>query len=66
MGITDDAKDAADATGEKISRAVHDARESVSDKVDEVQADAKVKNAEAERDATQAKNDYKKELRDDN
>ncbi|KGJ79630.1 hypothetical protein GY21_04680 [Cryobacterium roopkundense] len=66
MGITDDAKDALSATGEKISRAVDDAREKVSDKVDEAQADAKVKHAEAERDATKAKNDYKEELRDHN
>ncbi|KFF58891.1 hypothetical protein JF66_15200 [Cryobacterium sp. MLB-32] len=66
MGFTDDAKDALSATGEKISRAVDDARDKVSDTVDEVQADAKVKQAEAERDATKAKNDYKEGLRNDN
>ena len=43
----------------------------VSDKVDEVQADAEVrraegdvKRAEAERDVTKAKNDFKEDLRD--
>jgi len=65
MGILDDAKDALDATGKKIGRAVDDARESMEDKVEEGRADAKVKQAEAERDATKAKNDYKEELRND-
>ncbi|MDH6237750.1 hypothetical protein [Cryobacterium sp. CG_9.6] len=65
MGIVDDAKDALDATGKKISRAVDDARDKVADKTDEAKADAKVKHAEAERDATKAKNDYKEGLRDD-
>jgi len=71
MGLLDDAKDAAEATGKKIGEVVDDTKERISDKVDEVQADAEVKKAEAdvkraetERDATKAKNEYKEELRD--
>lgn len=71
MGVMDDAKDAAEATGKKIGEWVDDTKERVSDKVDEVQADAEVKRAEvnvgeaeAERDATKAKNEYKETLRD--
>jgi hypothetical protein len=64
MGIMDDAKDAADATGKKVGEWVDDTKERVSDKVDEVKADADVRRAEAERDATHAKNDYKEQLRD--
>lgn len=71
MGVMDDAKDAAAATGKKIGEWVDDTKERVSDKVDEVQADAEVKRAEvnvgkaeAERDATKAKNEYKETLRD--
>ena len=73
MGIADDAKDALDAAGRKISRGAEDMKDRVDDKVDEMQADAKVKQAEAEvkhaeteRDVTQAKNELKKDLRDDN
>ena len=71
MGVMDDAKDAAEATGKKIGEWVDDTKERVSDKVDEVQADAEVKRAEVnvgkaetERDATKAKNEYKETLRD--
>lgn len=64
MGFLDDAKDAAEATGKKIGRAVDDAKERVEDHVDEAKADAKVREAEHERDATKAKNDYKESLRD--
>lgn len=70
MGVLDDAKDAAQATGKKIGEFVDDAKERISDKADEAKADAKVrsaesdvKKAEAERDVTQAKNDYKEDLR---
>lgn len=65
MGFMDDAKDALDATGKKVGRAVDDAKDRIDDTVDEAKADAKVKHAEAERDATQAKNDLKANLRDD-
>jgi hypothetical protein len=71
MGLMDDAKDAAEATGKKVGEWVDDTRERISDKVDEVRADARVadaqadlKKAEAERDATEAKNEYKERLRD--
>lgn len=71
MGFMDSAKDAAEATGEKIGRTIDDAKEVVSDKVDEMQADAEVKKkeaelkkAESEAEATKAKNEYKKDLRD--
>ncbi|CAN5144895.1 hypothetical protein BH11ACT4_BH11ACT4_08740 [soil metagenome] len=63
MGLMDDAKDAADATGKKVGEWVDDTKERVSDKVDEVKADAEVKRAESARDATEAKNEYKEELR---
>ena len=65
MGFMDDAKDAAEATGKKIGEAVDDTKERISDRVDEMQADADVRKAEAERDAVHAKNDYKERLRDD-
>ena len=64
MGFMDDAKDAADATGKKIGEAVDDAKERVSDKVDEVQADAELKKAEAHKDAVDNKNEYKESLRE--
>ena len=38
MGILDDAKDAAQATGKKIGEAFDDAKERVSDKIDEAKA----------------------------
>jgi hypothetical protein len=65
MGVMDSAKDAADATAKNVGEWVDDTRERVSDKVDEMQADAEVRKAEAERDAVHAKNDYKENLRDD-
>lgn len=66
MGLLDDAKDAAEATGKKIGEWADDTKQRVSDKVDEMKAEADVKRAEAERDATKAKNDYKEQLREDN
>jgi hypothetical protein len=71
MGILDNAKDAAEATGKKIGRAVEDAKERLSDKADEVKAESEVKKAEADvkraeaaRESTAAKNEYKEGLRD--
>jgi len=64
MGLIDDARDAAEATGKKVGEFVDDTKERVSDKLDEANADADVKRAEAERDATHAKNEYKENLRD--
>jgi hypothetical protein len=63
MGLMDDAKDTAEATGKKVGEWADDTKERVSDKVDEMQADADVKKAEAHRDAVDAKNEYKEDLR---
>jgi hypothetical protein len=65
MGFMDNAKDAAEATGKKIGETVDDTKERISDKVDEMQADADVRKAEAERDTVHAKNEYKEKLRED-
>jgi len=65
MGVLDDAKDAAEATGKKVGEWADDTKERISDKVDEVKADADVKKAEADRDRVQAKNEYKEKLRED-
>ena len=65
MGVFEDAKDAAEATGKKVGEWADDTKERIGDKVDEAQADAKVAAAERERDATKAKNDYKEDLRKD-
>ena len=64
MGLMDDAKDTAEATGKKVGEWVDDTKERASDKVDEMKADADVKRAESARDATEAKNEYKEQLRD--
>jgi vacuolar-type H+-ATPase subunit H len=64
MGAFDSAKDAAEATGKKVGEWVDDAKERIGDKVDETKAEADVKRAEADRDATKAKNDYKEDLRE--
>ena len=63
MGLMDDAKDTAEATGKKVGEWVDDTRERASDKMDEMKADADVKRAESNRDATEAKNEYKEQLR---
>jgi len=65
MGLMDDAKDAAEATGKKVGEWADDTKERVSDKFDEVKADADVKKAEADRDRVEAKNEYKEKLRED-
>lgn len=64
MGILDDAKDLARNTGEKIQDKAHDAKESMSDKLDEMQAKAKVEKARAEENFVEKKNDVKEHLRD--
>jgi hypothetical protein len=71
MGIMDNAKDAAEATGRKVGEFVDDTKERISDKADEVKAEgdvkaaeADLKRAEANREATEAKNEYKEQLRD--
>ena len=65
MGLFDKAKDAAEATGEKIAEEAKDMKERIADQLDAMKADADVARAEAERDATHAKNEYKEKLRGD-
>ncbi len=65
MGLFEKAKDAAEATGEKVAEEAHDIKERIADQIDAMKADADVARAEAERDATKAKNDYKEKLRED-
>jgi hypothetical protein len=65
MGLFDKVKDAADATGEKVAEEAKDMKERIADQMDAMKADAEVGRAEAERDATHAKNEYKKKLRED-
>jgi hypothetical protein len=60
----DDAKETAEAVGEKIKDAWEDTTDRVGDKVDEMKADADVKKAEAERDSVKTRNDIKEDLRD--
>ena len=64
MGFADDAKETADAVGEKIERTWEDTTDRIGDKVDEVHADANVKKAEAERDSVHKRNEIKEDLRD--
>jgi hypothetical protein len=65
MGFMDDAKETAEAVGEKIKDAWEDTTDRIGDKVDQMKADADVKKAEAERDSVKTRNDIKDELRDD-
>lgn len=65
MGLFDKVKDAADATGEKVAEEAKDMKERIADQLDAMKADAEVGRAEAERDATHAKNEYKEKLRED-
>ena len=64
MGLMDSAKDAADATGKKVGEVVDDTKERITDRIDEMRADAEVTKAEAERDAVRAKNEHKENLRE--
>ena len=64
MGLMDDAKETAQAVGEKIKDAWEDTTDRVGDKVDEMKADAEVRKAEAERDSVKTRNDIKEDLRD--
>ena len=65
MGLFDKVKDAADATGEKVAEEAKDMKERIADQMDAMKADAEVGHAEAERDATHAKNEYQEKLRED-
>ncbi|QKJ20432.1 hypothetical protein [Microbacterium hominis] len=64
MGFMDDAKETAEAAGQKIKRTWEDTTDRIGDKTDELKADAEVKKAEAERDSVKARNEAKEELRD--
>lgn len=64
MGFMDDAKQTAEAVGEKIKDTWEDTTDRIGDKADEAKADAEVKKAEAERDSVKTRNDIKEDLRD--
>ena len=64
MGFMDDAKETAEAVGEKLKDAWDDTTDRIGDKVDEMKADAAVKKAEAERDSVKTRNDIKEQLRE--
>lgn len=64
MGLIEDAKETAEAVAKKAGRAVEDGVDRAKDKVDELKADAAVKKAEMERDATRARSDAKERMRD--
>lgn len=64
MGFLDDAKETAEAVGEKIKDTWEDTTDRIGDKVDEHKAEADVKKAEAERDSVKTRNEIKEELRD--
>ena len=63
MGFADDAKETAEAVGDKIQDTWEDTTDRIGDKFDEVKADADVKKAEAERDSVKTRNSIKEELR---
>ena len=65
MGFADDAKETAEAAGEKIQDTWEDTTDRIGDKFDEMLAEAKVKKAEAERDSVKARNEFKEDLRED-
>ncbi|WP_449279107.1 hypothetical protein [Leucobacter sp. GX24907] len=65
IGFLDDAKETAEAAAKKVGRAVEDGVDRAKDRFDEVKAEADVKKAEAERDATKKRNEVKENLRDD-
>ena len=65
MGFADDAKETAEAVGNKIEETWEDTTDRIGDKFDEVKAEGEVKKAEAERDSVKARNDFKEDLRDD-
>lgn len=64
MGFMDDAKQTAEAVGDKIKDTWEDTTDRVGDKVDEKKADAEVRKAEAERDSVKTRNQIKEDLRD--
>ncbi|GAA1972652.1 hypothetical protein [Microbacterium pumilum] len=63
MGFADDAKETAEAVGDKIQDTWEDTTDRIGDKVDEMKADANVKKAEAEKDSVEKRNEIKEDLR---
>ena len=63
MGFANDAKETAEAVGDKIQDTWEDTTDRIGDKFDEVKADADVKKAEAERDSVKTRNSIKEDLR---
>jgi len=64
VGFADDAKQTADAVGDKIQDTWEDTTDRIGDKFDEMKAEGEVKKAEAERDSVKARNDFKEDMRD--
>lgn len=64
MGFGNDAKETAEAVGDKIQDTWEDTTDRIGDKFDEMKAEGEVKKAEAERDSVKARNDLKEDLRD--
>ena len=65
MGFADDAKQTADAVGDKVQDTWEDTTDRIGDKFDEMKAEGEVKKAEAERDSVKARNDFKEDMRDE-
>jgi gas vesicle protein len=65
MGMGNDAKETAEAVGDKIQDTLEDTADRIGDQVDEWKADSNVKKAEAERDSVKTRNEIKEDLRDD-
>lgn len=65
MGFIEDAKETGQAAARKVERVVEDTVDRVKDKSAELTADAKVRQAEAERDSVSRRNEAKEKLRGD-
>jgi hypothetical protein len=65
MGFIEDAKETGQAAAKKVERVVEDTVDRVKDKSAELTADAKVRQAEAERDSVSRRNEAKEKLRGD-
>ncbi len=63
MGMLEDAKETAEAAAKKVGRAVEDGIDRAKDKVDEVAANAKAKQAAAEAESVRHRNEVKEDLR---
>ena len=65
MGFANDAKETAEAVGDKIQDTWEDTTDRIGDQFDEMKAEGQVKKAEAERDSVKARNDFKEDMRDE-